>query len=310
MSNTPNIKLLEQQAADAIESGDPADAQRFAHATGMQPNEFQALLQAQGPAQLELSVQAHLDQSGNMQGVTVHDFNGRFSGDVYDQTQTDNAIKDGDILDLGGGNVAILVKAWPTIVVGEIEHFHKLQSGEAFETLEGGKYAASVVKAHEVASKGTAGHLQMRAPDACYTDAISKGAAPASQKLATAELTGLAFDWAVATAIGRVVSGSFVYRDFNGNGLHEYSIKAPAAVFSPWRDRRTLERIEEQAGVPAAELLRQKFGPSVAVPMWVIELHNEQLEIDGRVSALQQRRVENEEAKTQVRDDSSPSPGM
>jgi len=97
------------------------------------------------------------DTTANMLGtardITVHDFTGRFSGDVYDQTQTDSSIKDGDVLDLGQGNVAIMVKAWPTIAVGEIEHFHTLESGSSFDTLEAGKYAASAVKAREVASK-------------------------------------------------------------------------------------------------------------------------------------------------------------
>ena len=62
--------------------------------------------------------------------ISVHDFAGEYSGDVYDQTQTDCRIKDGDVLDLGCGNVAILVQAWPTIVAGEIEHFHTLAPGE------------------------------------------------------------------------------------------------------------------------------------------------------------------------------------
>jgi len=103
-------------------------------------------------------VTATLDQglmSSNVQEITVHDFSGRCSGDVYDQTQTDNTIKDGDVLDLGGGNVAVMVRAWPTIVVGEIEYFQRLQQRETFEAFEGGRYAASAVKAREVASKAS-----------------------------------------------------------------------------------------------------------------------------------------------------------
>ena len=90
----------------------------------------------------------------NAAAVTVHDFTGQFSGDVYDRTQTDTSIKDGDVLDLGSGNVAILVKPWPTIVAGEIEHFHSLKGGATFETFEGGQYAASAAKAREVAQIG------------------------------------------------------------------------------------------------------------------------------------------------------------
>ena len=67
--------------------------------------------------------------------IQVHDFTGWKPRDVYDRTQTDDAIKDGDVLNLGNGNVAILVKAWPTIVVGDIEQFHRLKAGTSFETL-------------------------------------------------------------------------------------------------------------------------------------------------------------------------------
>ena len=65
--STPDIKSLEQQAAAAIESGDPADAKRFAQACGMQPADFQAQLQERGAEQLALVVQAHLDKPGKDQ---------------------------------------------------------------------------------------------------------------------------------------------------------------------------------------------------------------------------------------------------
>jgi hypothetical protein len=48
-----------------------------------------------------------------------------------------------------------MVRAWPTIVVGEIEYFQRLQQRETFEAFEGGRYAASAVKAREVASKAS-----------------------------------------------------------------------------------------------------------------------------------------------------------
>ena len=83
---------------------------------------------------------------------TVHNFIGESPGDVYDRTQTDDSIKDGDILNLGNGNIAILVQAWPTVVCGEIEHFHKIEDGYEFEKIDNGKYALSVTKARAVAS--------------------------------------------------------------------------------------------------------------------------------------------------------------
>ena len=67
--STPDLKSLEQQAAAAIESGDPADAKRFAQACGMQPADFQAQLQERGAEQLALVVQTHLDASNA--GISV-----------------------------------------------------------------------------------------------------------------------------------------------------------------------------------------------------------------------------------------------
>lgn len=84
--------------------------------------------------------------------IHVHDFAGCEPRDVYDRTQVDDSIKDGDVLNLGNGNVAILVKAWPTIVVGEIEQFHRLKAGTCFESFAKGKYAASAAKARVVSS--------------------------------------------------------------------------------------------------------------------------------------------------------------
>lgn len=87
------------------------------------------------------------------QEITVHNFAGECSGDVYDRTQTDDTIKDGDVLNLGNGNVAILVEAWPTTVTGEIKHFHRLEAGVTFETLDDGKYAPSAAKARDISKE-------------------------------------------------------------------------------------------------------------------------------------------------------------
>lgn len=83
-----------------------------------------------------------------MLNITVHDFTGKSSREAYDQTQC--LCKDGDIINLGNGNVAIMVQAWPTVVVGEIETFHRLESGQTFESLDDGKYAASAAKARQI----------------------------------------------------------------------------------------------------------------------------------------------------------------
>ena len=44
------------------------------------------------------------------------------------------------------------MRAWPTVVFGEIEGFHRLAPGAALESIDGGKYAASAAKARKVSS--------------------------------------------------------------------------------------------------------------------------------------------------------------
>lgn len=62
---------------------------------------------------------------------------------LYDLTQTNDNIKDGDVLNAGRGNIGIMVDAWPTIAFGKIKGFHTLQAGHTFYTLDGGKYKQS-----------------------------------------------------------------------------------------------------------------------------------------------------------------------
>lgn len=82
--------------------------------------------------------------------ITVHDFTGSDPRYVYDRTQTDESIMDGDVLNLGDGNVAILAGPWPVVVLGDIENFERLEPGASFETIFDGKYAASAAKAREL----------------------------------------------------------------------------------------------------------------------------------------------------------------
>ncbi len=56
----------------------------------------------------------------------AHTMHGMSGQEAYAETQTNPDIKDGDILDLGYGNVGILVKAWPVVVAGQIEGFHQI----------------------------------------------------------------------------------------------------------------------------------------------------------------------------------------
>lgn len=118
---------------------------------------------------------------------------------------------------------------------------------------------------------------------------------PESGWLRTSELKGLAFDWAVAAATGRPISGVFEYRHADGPGLHEFSIKAPNP-FTPSRNPGTLKRVEAKAGMSAQALLHAKFGDVVQVPPWVMKLHAEQLAIDAQVEVERERRRSAREA--------------
>ena len=118
------------------------------HKTKHVGSQIPEIVKAQEPANVQ--GEDFLKRNVTRRQITVHDFEGTPPGEVYDRTQTDDSIKDGDVLNLGNGNVAILMKAWPTVVLGEIEHFHRLASGATFESIDDGKYAASAVKAREL----------------------------------------------------------------------------------------------------------------------------------------------------------------
>jgi len=91
--------------------------------------------------------------------IAVHDFskeNAEGGSAAYDRTQTDDAIKDGDVLHLGGDKTAIMVQAWPVEVTGkhpESNGFHKKQNHVSWDDFSGGKYKDSIAKARAVAAK-------------------------------------------------------------------------------------------------------------------------------------------------------------
>ncbi len=77
--------------------------------------------------------------------------------EAYNASQCDDAINDGDVL-VAGRSVGVLVKAWPTYVVGEKGgEFHHLRGSlnsgidlRAWLSFEGGKYLSSARIAREV----------------------------------------------------------------------------------------------------------------------------------------------------------------
>jgi hypothetical protein len=75
-----------------------------------------------------------------VKAIAVHDLSGMTPREAYAFTQTEESVKDGHILNLGNGNVAILVQAWPVMVTGDIPNFHHLGPDHSWEEMDNGKY--------------------------------------------------------------------------------------------------------------------------------------------------------------------------
>lgn len=77
------------------------------------------------------------------QKYNVHDLSKMSHGDAYDETQTNDDIKDGDALKVRDG-VAVMVGAWPVMVRGRSDVFHEfnfdIQDDSKLEQYRGGKY--------------------------------------------------------------------------------------------------------------------------------------------------------------------------
>lgn len=82
--------------------------------------------------------------------MRVHDLSHLTPEQAYDETQTNDAIKDRDVISMGNGNVAVMVRAWPVVACGEIEGFHAITEG--WEVYDGGRYEESHMAALEVAA--------------------------------------------------------------------------------------------------------------------------------------------------------------
>lgn len=67
MKSFPSIEEFSAAAKAAIESGDPADRDKFTEATGMLPYAFQAQLQTLGDDQLLRALKAHVAVAGQRQ---------------------------------------------------------------------------------------------------------------------------------------------------------------------------------------------------------------------------------------------------
>lgn len=88
----------------------------------------------------------------------VHHLTNLTGSDLYDRTQTDNSIKDGDVIHSKNG-VGIMHQAWPVHHSGNESAFHRLKPGYSHETFDNGKYAASAKLANSIAMKDKGGRM-------------------------------------------------------------------------------------------------------------------------------------------------------
>ena len=79
---------------------------------------------------------------------TVHDLTSLSMSEAYDATQYCRHIEDGDVLIVEDG-LAVMMKAWPTMVEGQSTVFHRLADGYTFDdvfTEDGDDYRAQVAE--------------------------------------------------------------------------------------------------------------------------------------------------------------------
>jgi hypothetical protein len=79
----------------------------------------------------------------------VHDLSELDDEEAYDETQTNDTIKDGDVIIVKHG-VAVMYRAWPVLVAGHAEEFHRLNPGTSWATFNGGKYLAAAEMAQSI----------------------------------------------------------------------------------------------------------------------------------------------------------------
>lgn len=92
----------------------------------------------------------------------VHEFGS--TGDGYNRTQWDDAIKDGDVLAVPGEGVyGFLYEAWPVAVTETRGEFHAVTDWDAF-LAEYPQYEAPAAQARALAAKATAAHAPKPGP--------------------------------------------------------------------------------------------------------------------------------------------------
>lgn len=88
----------------------------------------------------------------------IHHLTNLTGNRLYDRTQTDDKIRDGDVIHSKHG-VGIMHEAWPVHHSGNEPAFHHLKPGYSHETFENGRYAASARLANSIAMKDKRGRM-------------------------------------------------------------------------------------------------------------------------------------------------------
>lgn len=157
MNQSDTFNVSTNMSSDGTKSinisaqGDKADElMQMLKMAGMRPHDDHDRMSHEQPEIVLVSGNDQMMEDSG--GVQVHDLSGMSGRDLYDETQTNDSIHDGDVLVTNTG-VGIMVEAWPVIVAGDIEGFHKLKDGTSWDEFEGGQYAESAKRAMEVSGQ-------------------------------------------------------------------------------------------------------------------------------------------------------------
>lgn len=107
---------------------------------------------------------------------SVHTF--RTTAEAYNASQTDDAIRDGDVLVATDERVAgVMVRAWPTAITSTTGEFHSLADSLTWADVDAGRYALAVQVAEAVTfdAPPEPGHSEVRTVATWYNSANRAG---------------------------------------------------------------------------------------------------------------------------------------
>jgi len=92
----------------------------------------------------------------------VHDLSSYSDGEIYDITQTNHFIEDGDVI-IANTCFALMFKAWPVVITGESSVFHRLTDGYTYDEVFADEYKTYLPQVHDITTNPDA--LLQRAVD-------------------------------------------------------------------------------------------------------------------------------------------------